>query len=141
MTKKSGTFWLTVIAAFYLYNSFIAFIFFLSPYEPGMNRETLLFKYPSLSLLLSILGFLIGYGFIKLKPWAPRLVVFDFILSILYYIADYGFFGVKKLNLNEDGLIILVDLVIYYLILQYIYRPEIKIIFEERENISNKKEE
>ena len=123
--------WISLISAFYFYNSFVALSFYMSPYEPGIPTDTILFRYPFLSLMLSILGFLIGYGFIKLKPWAPRLVVMDFLLSIVYYIAECGYFGLRKLDLNEDGLIILVDFIIYFLILRYIFRPEIKNLFEE----------
>lgn len=106
----------------------------MSPYEPGMQTNTILFRYPFLALFLSVLGFLIGCGFLKFKPWAPGLVVLDFLLSIVYYIAEYGFFGSRKLDLTEDGLMILVDLTIYSLILQYVFRPEIKILFEENDN-------
>jgi len=134
MKKKKRPFWISFISFFYFYNSFVAFSFFMSPYEPGIQTDSILFRYPFLSLILSVLGFLIGYGFIKIKPWAPRLVVIDFLFSIAYYIAEYGYFGSRKLNMTEDGLFILIDLVVYFLILQYVFRPEIKILFEESSN-------
>ena len=130
--RKKRPFWLSFIAAFYFYNSFIAFGFYLSPYEPGMDVNTLLFRYPVISLFLSLFGAFIGYGLINFKKWTYRLVILDFFFSVAYYIAEYEVFALKKFNLSDDGLLILVDLVIYFLIFQYIFRPEIKILFVEK---------